>query len=162
MPISTFPLPTCPPPTENLGGLFTQPPQRPNNQASSVYSMDEFGYGRLAKSMDPLLAQLLLKKFANKYPLTGTMSQTVMVEEVEEEEGCSSGFVTPSGPGILTPQTTEACESSEEEEGVYEIPHPAVIQQRLEELLLKKKEKQVYRKLRMLMDGISEDSGVSA
>jgi len=101
------------------------------------YTTDEYGFGREAKALEPAWAKLVLKGFTRKYPLTGTQCQTAV-------SVCSSGSSTPT---FLTPETSAPSSPGpgtvQQYPGSPVLPHPAVIQQKLEELLLKKKEKKL-------------------
>jgi hypothetical protein len=147
LPRSNLPIPVCPP---NSAFVNVTAPQSSRQFHSGNYSTDEFGYGRVAKAIEPNLAMLLLKKFTLKYPLTGTKSQTAISVS-------SSGSSTPRcGGGIMTPETSTIPEIRTPEGGVrFEVPHPALIQQRLEELLLKKKERKIMAKMMELCKDIS-------
>jgi len=111
--------------------LPTRPTMMPGN-----YTMDAYGFGREAKALEPKWANLVLKGFTRKYPLTGTQCQTAI-------SVCSSGTSTPA---FHTPETSPPSSPgpmSQPYSGASVLPHPAVIQQKLEELLLKKKEKKL-------------------
>lgn len=81
------------------------------------------------------MASLILQAFTKKFPLTGTKCQVV---EVEEDDDASSSCGT-----AVTINTPDASTVVDVPTSVPPLLHPADIQQRLEELLLKKKERRM-------------------